>query len=328
MDLPNLYNSIESLSKQHDELRLARSFLEILEREFGASNACFYEIHYKVEKDQEKEVLLYSPLTQETKPLNSDSKIEQVYQSQEIHIDDVSGADVRQCIYPIIVGRQVFGLTSFDLPAQENKVMEQLGFISNLFSNLFQIIYKKERDGLTGLLNRLDFEERLHRVLNRNFGKDRRTDSSESLCIAIFDIDNFKKVNDDFGHLFGDEVLVHLSQLMDRSFRNQDLICRFGGEEFAIALNGVGIDQAVKILNRFREAVQAYQVPQVGSVTISVGVVQVTEKALLTSIIDKADKALYFSKQNGRNQVHAYESLLADNQLQDANSGVGDIELF
>lgn len=328
MDLPNLYSSVEALSQQHDQLRMVRCFIEILDREFGAKNACFYEVHLNTGDDNKKNPVLYDPLTQETKPVDFDENIYQAYTNQEIYIGEASAAEVRLCVYPVLVGRQVFGLTVFNLPAHENKIMEQLGFITSLFKNLFQLIYKKERDGLTGLLNRLDFEERLHRILNHNFGANRRTDTPDELCIAIFDIDNFKKVNDDFGHLFGDEVLVHLSQLMDRSFRNHDLICRYGGEEFAIALNGVDINTAVTVLNRFRESVQAYQVPQVGSVTISVGVVQVTEKGLLTSIIDKADKALYYSKENGRNQVHAYETLLAENKLQDASSGTGDVELF
>lgn len=328
MDLPNLYSSVEALSQQHDQLRLARCFQEILSREFGAKDACFYEVHLNTSDNKQKISVLYNPLTQESIPLNSDENIDQAYRSQEIYIGETSDAGVRQCVYPVMVGRQVFGLTTFSLPVHENKVMEQLGFMASLFTNLFQLIYKKERDGLTGLLNRLDFEERLHRILNYNFGANRRTDTPDDLCIAIFDIDNFKKVNDDFGHLFGDEVLVHLSQLMNRSFRNQDLICRYGGEEFAIALNGVAIDSAMNILERFRKSVEAYQVPQVGSVTISIGVVQVTEKGLLTSIIDKADKALYFSKENGRNQVHAYETLLAESKLQDVSSGTGDVELF
>lgn len=327
MDLPSLYSSIEALSQQHDQLRMVRCFLDILSREFNAEDACFYEVHLNND-DEHKISELYNPLTQETMPLDADKNVGQAYKSQETYIGEVSATDSRQCVYPVMIGRQVFGLTVFSLPAHDNKTMEQLGFMTTLFTNLFQLIYKKERDGLTGLLNRLDFEERLHRILNHNFGANRRTDAPNQLCIAIFDIDNFKKVNDDFGHLFGDEVLVHLSQLMNRSFRNQDLICRYGGEEFAIALNGVDIDTAVTILSRFREAVQAYQVPQVGSVTISVGVVQVTEKGLLTSIIDKADKALYYAKENGRNQVHAYETLLAENKLKDVSSGTGDVELF
>lgn len=328
MDLPNLYFSIEALSRQHDQLRMVRCFLDILNREFAAQESCFYEIHINTDEHEEKIAVLYNPLNQETSLLDSDKDIVQAYKAQEVYIGELSAAGVRRCIYPILVGRQVFGVTAVNLPAHENKVMEQLGFITSLFANLFQLIYKKERDGLTGLLNRLDFEERLHRILNHNFSADRRSKTPDNLCIAIFDIDNFKKVNDEFGHLFGDEVLVHLSQLMNRSFRNQDLICRYGGEEFAIVLNGVSIEVAVKILDRFRQSVQAYQVPQVGSVTISVGVVQITGKGLLTSIIDKADKALYFSKENGRNQVHAYETLLAENKLQDVNTGTGDVELF
>ncbi len=335
MDTPGLYSFIDTLTKQHDQLSMVRCFLDFLTKEFSAQDAFYYEIHSHDLKNNEKNnnekqefPKLFNPLTNINIVQEFDSQLLDVYKSREMFMGDTSETGHRRCIYPVVVGLQVFGLIDFKIPVHENKVMEQLGFLTRLFGNLFILIYKKERDGLTGLLHRLDFENRIHRIINHNFGKERRAGTPDDLCIAIADIDYFKKVNDEFGHLFGDEVLVHLSQLMNRSFRDQDLICRYGGEEFAIAINGVGIKPAVQILERFVKAVQAYRVPQVGSVTMSIGVVQVTKKELLTNIIDKADKALYFAKENGRNQVQAYETLLAENKLPDVSARSGDIELF
>ncbi len=335
MDIPGLYSFIDTLTRQHDQLRMVRCFLDLLTKEFSAQDASYYEVHShnlknkeKQNNDQQEVPRLYNPLVNKNTIVEFDEQLRNVYKSREMFIGDTSETDGRRCIYPVVVGLQVFGLIDFKIPAHENKVMEQLGFLIRLFGNLFILIYKKERDGLTGLLNRLDFENRVHRIINHNFGNERRVGAPDDLCIAIADIDYFKKVNDEFGHLFGDEVLVHLSQLMNRSFRDQDLICRYGGEEFAIAIHGVGINSATRILERFIKAVQAYQVPQVGSVTMSVGVVQVTKKELLTNIIDKADKALYFAKENGRNQVQAYETLVAEHKLQEVDARAGDIELF
>ena len=330
MDIPGLYRFIDTLTRQHDQLRMVRCFLDLLAKEFGAQDVFYYEVHARDlnNHDQHEGPKLYNPLSNKNTILEFDEHLRSVFKSREMFIGDISETDHRRCIYPVVIGLQVYGMIDFKIPVHENKVMEQLGFLTRLFGNLFLLIYKKERDGLTGLLNRLDFENRVHRIINHNFGKERRVGAPDDLCIAIADIDYFKKVNDNFGHLFGDEVLVHLSRLMNRSFRDQDLICRYGGEEFAIAINGVGIDSATRILERFVKAVQAYRVPQVGSVTMSVGVVQVTKKELLTKIIDKADKALYFAKENGRNQVQAYEKLLAENKLREVDAQAGDIELF
>jgi len=328
MNLPDLYAAVEALTKQHDQIRMAHSFLEILTREFSAERATIYEVHFTAGQDKKNIPVLLDVVSKKTIPLDFDEKVSQAYKTQEFVIGEISEEGLRHCIYPLTIGRKVFGLTDIMLPKLSNKVMDQLGFMINLYTNLSRLIYKKERDGLTGLLNRLDFEERLHRIFSHNFDSNRRSGKPDDLCVAIFDIDNFKKVNDQFGHLFGDEVLVHLSQLMGQQFRSQDLICRFGGEEFAVLLSGVNVDTALVILERFREAVQSYNVPQVGSVTISAGVVQVRDKGLLTSIIDQADKALYFSKEHGRNQVHAYEKLLFEGRLTDVSADTGDVELF
>ncbi|MDH5649220.1 MAG: GGDEF domain-containing protein, partial [Gammaproteobacteria bacterium] len=147
-------------------------------------------------------------------------------------------------------------------------------------------------------------------------------------CLALVDVDRFKSVNDELGHLYGDEVLVHLSQIMNRSFRYYDLVCRYGGEEFAILLRDVDLAQAMEVLERFRVTVENYHFPQVGNKTVSIGVVQVEPGEIMPAIIDKADKALYYSKTHGRNQMHAYEKLVASGELAPRESKSGDVELF
>ncbi|MXV13635.1 GGDEF domain-containing protein, partial [Xanthomonas sp. LMG 8992] len=109
------------------------------------------------------------------------------------------------------------------------------------------------------------------------------------------DIDHFKRVNDTFGHLYGDEVLLLVAQLMQRAFRQDDLLFRFGGEEFVIVLRGVDRDTAVSLFERFRLAVAEHVFPQVGQVTLSTGIVELTHGRLLSEMLDEADKALYWA---------------------------------
>ena len=145
--------------------------------------------------------------------------------------------------------------------------------------------------------------------------------------LAIFDIDHFKRVNDEFGHLIGDEVLLLFSQLMTQTFRSSDPIFRFGGEEFVGVFECSSHDDIPNILNRFREKVGHFDFPQVGKVTVSAGYTEIFAYDLPSQLIDHSDLALYFAKNNGRNRICFYEQLIADGSLQE-NKKEGDIELF
>jgi len=125
----------------------------------------------------------------------------------------------------------------------------------------------------------------------------------------MLDIDFFKKVNDNFGHLYGDEVLLHFSQLMENEFRYNDFIFRFGGEEFVVILNLLDMQAAHAVFERFREVIEQFSFPAVGQVTVSMGVVHIDSQSLPASLLDQADKALYFAKETGRNKVVFYEDM-------------------
>ena len=131
-----------------------------------------------------------------------------------------------------------------------------------------------------------------------------------------------------FGHLFGDEVLVHFARLMNTSFRPYDDLFRYGGEEFVAILQNVEMEKALSILERFRHAVERYDYPQVGQKTVSIGVVQIAAGQMPSTLLDRADKALYYAKQHGRNRICAYEHLVTSGQLQESDVSSGDVELF
>ncbi len=186
------------------------------------------------------------------------------------------------------------------------------------------LIVENERDALTGLLNRKTFDLQISKLL---LPAQVPAPTAVQHFFAIFDIDGFKRINDNFGHLIGDEVLLLLSRLMRNSFREEDLLFRFGGEEF------VGIfscNQATEIqakLERFQRTLAAASFPQVGKVTLSIGYAQLAPHSLHTVTLEHADMALYYAKEHGRNRICHYEDLVQRGLLQESDIQ-GEMELF
>ena len=202
-----------------------------------------------------------------------------------------------------------------------------------LFESLFGIYRNqlilhdlKEHDVLTALHNRSSLDVRLLEVCEfYQKSTDERSSSSRGSWLAMLDIDYFKRINDNFGHLYGDEVLLQFGQLMDRSFRCIDYMFRFGGEEFLVIVNNVTEMEAGAILSRFRKTVEAYEFPVVGHVTVSIGAVCISQGAELPfTFLDRADKALYYAKDTGRNQLIMYEDMHDLGSVQED----GEVELF
>lgn len=123
------------------------------------------------------------------------------------------------------------------------------------------------------------------------------------MSLLILDIDFFKRVNDTYGHPVGDKVLVHLAQLMKGVARGQDHLCRYGGEEFVVILPNTPIDLAREIGTAYNKAVAKESWPEIGTLTISVGIATIQDDDTEAQLLNRADRALYYSKQNGRNRV-------------------------
>jgi len=217
--------------------------------------------------------------------------------------------------------------------------LEDINYITLVYSNIFLLINESERDTLTGLYNRRTFDAKLARMLavqksinhaevdSSIEGEQRNFKREENAWLVTIDVDFFKRVNDQFGHVAGDEVLLQLSQMMKESFRSSDLLFRFGGEEFVVVLEPVPYDNVWLALERFRKVVEAHAFPLVGTVTISTGFAGIGVHDYPVTILDYADKALYFAKQHGRNCIHSYEKLLETGQLV-APEVEGSIDLF
>ena len=166
------------------------------------------------------------------------------------------------------------------------------------------------RDALTGLYNRRAFNEKLLQLLNRNNNHQRRAINFSPTIFVMLDVDHFKMINDSKGHLFGDEVLLLLAQQMTDSFRENDLLFRYGGEEFAMVLMDIEAEQAQQTLDRFRERIAAYDFPGVDQVTVSIGYTLFDKRLSMEELISQADTALYYAKTTSRNAVHGYQDLV------------------
>ncbi len=184
--------------------------------------------------------------------------------------------------------------------------------VSALFILLFvsTFIYQKKQyeleilsstDKLTGLYNR----HKLVEIAEREVERFERYDSS--ISVVLLDIDLFKRINDQYGHGIGDEVLVQMGEVLKETVRKQDIVARWGGEEFLMLLIETGLEEAAIIAERCRKNIEAHLFPKVGQVTASLGVATIQEKESLDTLINRADLAMYEAKTSGRNQVRKSE---------------------
>jgi len=205
---------------------------------------------------------------------------------------------------------------------------EYINTLLNVYNNQVYLLRNKDTDSLTGLYNRLSFDNKLEKIHNNLSYENRSNDEKNQYYFAMLDIDFFKKVNDKFGHIYGDEVLLLFSNAMKNTFRDNDLLFRYGGEEFAILLKDVNSEQTLNILERFRKSIEEMDFPLDNKVTVSIGFCSFNNTIPLATIIERADKALYYSKDNGRNKVSHFETLLEQGIVEDIRISEGDIELF
>ena len=173
---------------------------------------------------------------------------------------------------------------------------------AELAQALEQIRQLATHDDLTGLLNRRAMLDRMQLEQRRSLR------SGSPLLIAQLDIDHFKAVNDTHGHAAGDLVLQSFADTVRRNVRDTDVLARWGGEEFVLLLCDTPAADAVALMERLRQAVQAMQVPvaqggQPITVTVSIGLARHTPADPLAGTLERADRALYAAKAGGRNRV-------------------------
>jgi len=217
-----------------------------------------------------------------------------------------------------------------------HKTLDVIEGILSVYRNFQNLLDYSERDSLTGLLNRKTFDENFSKIQSSGSLQlavpltqvERRTSAeTKEQWLAVVDIDHFKNVNDQFGHLYGDEVLILVANLMKSSFRSLDRIFRFGGEEFVVLIRSATCENAHMIAERFRRNVEDYVFPQVGKITVSIGYTSFQPNESPVVILGHADQALYYAKEHGRNQACHYGELV-DNGLLHAEVSNDSVEFF
>jgi len=182
---------------------------------------------------------------------------------------------------------------------------DEIGLLAHTFSDMAEQVskqihnleYVSRTDPLTKLNNRITLNEALQREMSRFERYGTRC------SVFILDIDHFKKVNDRFGHLTGDKVLTELADILSNRMRKQDVLGRWGGEEFLIIAPHTDLSNARTFAELIRKSIDQHQFDEVGHITVSIGISEFKTGASIKDVINNADKSLYKAKAGGRNRV-------------------------
>jgi diguanylate cyclase (GGDEF)-like protein len=244
--------------------------------------------------------------------------------------------DKEEAWLPIVINQYVTAVIYIKSRTLKLEQQILLNGFCRIYENYLSILDTSERDKLTGLFNRETFESKVNQLFNKNIRipdkvntcKRQLVQSNPSWLVMI-DIDHFKNVNDQFGHVCGDEVLLIFSQLLKSFFRKTDLLFRYGGEEFILLMESATQEMINKKLNEFRKYIAIHHFPLINSITISLGYAQLDQHVYIFDIVDRADKALYYVKDNGRNAISCFEVLIEQGLIKDRKELTdSDIELF
>jgi diguanylate cyclase (GGDEF)-like protein len=239
----------------------------------------------------------------------------------------------RRQVFPIDANNQGLALVDLRSPDPiERAQSELIQTLLEIYRNQVTLLDYGETDSLTGLLNRKTYDTTFYEAATRS-RDDERTPEPDRRApalqrwLAVVDIDHFKRVNDQHGHLIGDEMLLLVSGLMRSTFRFGDALYRFGGEEFVILLRAPERQHARAAFERLRSSLRNFDFPQVGNITASIGFTQIRDLDSPSAAFERADRAVYFAKQNGRDQVRCFEDLVDEGALE-APDRAGAVELF
>jgi diguanylate cyclase (GGDEF)-like protein len=337
LDTPNLLRSLAKLIEKPEIKALEFSLIKTLDALITAESVRLYEVRTLKQADApEAEAYLLALGAENDEDaasmpvaLKDNPGFEECYRTG-VRVT-VSGGDaakpLQRFIYPIAGLKGITGFLVIDCVEYVVREHELVGILLEFYRNYISLLDDNQRDHLTGLLNRKSFDDKVMRIILSLSEVNKRNTDKVNYCLAVFDIDHFKRVNDTHGHLMGDEVLLHFSQCMNQTFREYDLLFRVGGEEFVVVLRNVDVATAAMVFERFRKLVESHYFPQVGQITTSIGVTVIGPADLPVTAMDRADQALYHAKENGRNRVGFFEQLVAEGKLQ-KKSGESDIEMF
>jgi diguanylate cyclase len=221
------------------------------------------------------------------------------FQKKTLVLENISEAtDIKIVLQEIIQETQSLTATT---QAMQNKLDDANKEMELLRLELTQVRQMAITDGLTGLLNRRAFDSTLAEIIDQS--------EPDKVCLSMLDIDNFKSVNDTYGHTVGDNVIKYVASLMKKHAENHHHLARYGGEELAIIMPNTSKDKAMEIAEKIRSSMEHSRLKRkdnaqpLDKITLSIGIAQLQVGDDPESFIIRADSALYQAKETGRNKV-------------------------
>lgn len=212
-------------------------------------------------------------------------------------------------VVPVQRASQLMGAMELYLPGPRELREDQIELLQGVAAQAAmaishaQLFHAQEENALTDELTKLPNRRYMAQRFLQEMQRARR--HHKGLAFLMLDIDHFKQINDTYGHLHGDAVLAELAKILNAAKRDSDVASRYGGEEFGIILVESGDTGAMSLAERIREKVEVATFAGGLKLTVSIGVASTDDEALFTSLIERADQALYAAKQSGRNAVRA-----------------------
>lgn len=351
-----IVDNLAEITSHYDRQILEKSLLKTLNELFPESDLRLYRVRSEkpteVEHDMSllaycvNSIIVSTEVEQKAVMGNAElvNAIQQAFAVGDIQFVKRANRQGWYIIYPAFDGHgdifAVMLMTCSEMPSASDQRL--VYGIIKVYSNYLSLIEKSQRDKLTGLYNRETLDAEITKLLvgqEDEFieevptveGELRKPLSTLRYWLSVIDIDHFKAINDSFGHLYGDEVIILVARLMTSGcMRDDDRVFRYGGEEFVILIKAAEEEDARTAFERIRKTVAEHAFPQLQRVTVSIGFVEVSQQQTASDVIGEADEALYFSKLNGRNQVQSYRELLELGKVKKVArpTSAGDVELF
>ena len=267
---------------------------ELHARHFGGSNVAMDEMGAKLQQEVQKFAYMLEGAGQDTA---SYGKTLNVAASQ---LSSGNVAQIKAVVEGMIAATRAMEAKHKSL---EQELKTSANEVSALKNRIETIRQESLIDALTGLANRRCFDERMQQAVH-----EAQTEGGD-LCLLFADVDHFKKFNDTWGHATGDQVLRLVAQCLKANTKGRDTAARYGGEEFAVILPHTSVENAIRLAEQIRRAVESKKIVKrstgetLGSITMSLGVAKFAMGEPIADVVNRADQCLYAAKKAGRNRV-------------------------
>jgi diguanylate cyclase (GGDEF)-like protein len=335
-----LVDSLAEITSHHDRELIENSLLHTLSEYDGAEEFWLYRV---ISLEPEISLGLLAHLSngqvnttnypkKHSFPEDIQGQIFTAIRTREIEIYSPTKGEYR-VIYPVSnKDDEIIAILIQNTDATNTDKQRLIQGLLRIYTNYLGLIEQTKRDKLTGLLNRETLTNEITQLLIKNsaqnqppskqqspYENDQRKNNDQTAhWLGIIDIDHFKSVNDTYGHLYGDEILILVARSIESCIRDDDLAFRFGGEEFVVLLKAQDIEAAQMAFNRMRKTIASHTFAKIKTLTASIGITQITNQMGAIDVLGGADQALYYAKENGRNKVCTYEQLVDESLIQES----------